>query len=106
MKLGMKIISTFLLLSLVLLAACSTPKSRLSNVSPGMTRDEVIQTLGKPVSTSSGEDVEFLNYILSDGRKKQTYYVRLRQGKVDAAGKVGDYQSSGDPTLQIHVKPR
>ncbi len=105
MELGMKTISA-VVLALVLLSACATPKSRVSDISSGMTRDEVIQTLGKPVSTSAGEDVEFLNYVLSDGHRQQAYYVRLRQGKVDAAGKVGDYQSSGDPSLQIHLKPR
>ena len=101
----MKTTSSFLL-SLILLAGCATKPSPLSKVSPGMTRDEVVQTLGKPVSTSAGEGVEFLNYLLSDGRSKQAYYVRLREGKVDATGKVGDYQSSDDPTVQIHLKPR
>ena len=107
---GMKITSSFLL-SIILLAACATSTSRssssgLKKVSAGMTREEVVQILGKPVSTSSAEDVEFLNYLLSHGRDKQTYYVRLRHGKVDAAGKVGDYQSSEDPTLLIYLKPR
>jgi outer membrane protein assembly factor BamE (lipoprotein component of BamABCDE complex) len=102
----MKTISSFLL-SLILLSACATSStSRLSKVSPGMTREEVVQTLGRPVSTSAGEDVEFLNYLLSDSRGRQACYVRLRHGKVDAAGKVGDYQSSDDPTVQIHLKPR
>jgi len=98
--------NSFLLFSLIFLAACTTSSSRLNNVSVGMARDEVIQKLGKPASTSASKDVEFLNYVFFNGLREQPYYVRLREGKVDAFGKVGDYPSSKDPSVDIHLSPR
>jgi hypothetical protein len=94
------------LIFLVLLGGCATSVSRLDKISMGMTRDEVLQTMGKPTSISTAENVEFLNYVLFNGFREQPYYVRLRQGKVDAFGKVGDFASSKDPTSNIHLKPR
>ena len=57
-----------------------------------MTKAEVVEAMGPPQSTSAKPEVEYLNYRLSSGGMfADDYYVRLRNGKVDAFGTVGDF---------------
>ena len=72
-----------------LLMGCA---SNMNHVSLGMTRDQVIGALGAPSSTSAINNMEYLKYQLcSDWIFPDRYYVRLADGKVDAFGRVGDF---------------
>jgi hypothetical protein len=58
----------------------------------GMTRQEATDVMGSPNSTSEKDAVLFLKYRLTAGLfDTDTYYVRLVDGKVDAYGRVGDF---------------
>ena len=75
----------------LLMIGCSSSK-KMNRISVGMTRDQVIEQMGKPHSTSAKDDVEFLNYKLASGSFfRDDYYVRLVDGQVDAYGRAGDF---------------
>ncbi len=79
------------LLPVLLLVGCATA-SRLNSVRLGMTRDEVVAVAGEPSSTSQMGNEQFLKYQLaSDWIFTDRYYVRLTNGRVDAFGRVGDF---------------
>lgn len=78
-----------LALAAVTLLGCA---SQMNQVRLGMTRDQVISAVGTPSSTSAMENTEYLKYQLcSDWIFTDRYYVRLSDGKVDAFGRVGDF---------------
>lgn len=78
-------------LAALLLLGCGTA-SKLNSVQLGMTRDQVIDAIGTPSSTSQMGDTQYLKYQLcSDWIFTDRYYVRLTGGKVDAYGRVGDF---------------
>jgi hypothetical protein len=80
-----------LLLLVILLAGCGTA-SRLNSVQLGMTRDQVVDVAGTPSSTSQMGNTQYLKYQLtSDWIFTDRYYVRLTDGRVDAFGRVGDF---------------
>lgn len=80
-----------LLLLVILLAGCGTA-SRLNTVQLGMTRDQVVDVAGTPSSTSQMGNTQYLKYQLtSDWIFTDRYYVRLTDGRVDAFGRVGDF---------------
>lgn len=75
----------------LLLLGCATAH-RLNSVRIGMTRDEVVAVAGEPSSTSQMGNEQFLKYQLaSDWIFTDRYYVRLTNGRVDAFGRVGDF---------------
>jgi hypothetical protein len=76
-------------LAAVLLLGCS---SQMNNVKLGMTQDQVVQAVGSPSSTSAMGNILVMKYQLcSDWIFTDRYYVRLTDGKVDAFGRVGDF---------------
>jgi len=78
-------------LAALLLLGCATA-SKLNSVQLGMTRDQVIDAIGAPSSTSQMGETQYLKYQLcSDWIFTDRYYVRLIDGKVDAFGRVGDF---------------
>lgn len=82
------LIGALLILSTV---GCAS-SAKINNVSLGMTRQETVAVMGEPAGTSAKDDVEYLNYRLSRGLfTTEDYYVRLRDGKVDAFGRAGDF---------------
>jgi len=82
------------------LAGCATAH-KMNNLSVGMTKQEVISTMGRPSSTASpGGGQEVLRYHLSatdddayDGRTNE-YYIRLINGRVESYGRMGDFDST------------
>jgi outer membrane protein assembly factor BamE (lipoprotein component of BamABCDE complex) len=88
---------------LLLSVGCAT-SGKMGQVSIGMTRAEVIDALGDPVSTSGTGGTEYLNYHLSETSEdvkyevKKDYYVRLVNGRVDSFGRLGDSDSTQDST--------
>lgn len=106
-----KIISIFCISASLL--GCATA-NKLNAINIGMTKDIVVQTLGEPTSTSAIKNIQYLKYDLSPninfslhGITKQ-YYVRLVNGKVDAFGETGDFDSTKIPetksTINLNVK--
>lgn len=82
----------FTLLGIVLLYGCAASPQKMNNLQLGMSKTEVIDTMGNPVSTSAQQDVEYLKYrFRSDGLFTSEYYVKLQNGKVDSFGRVGDF---------------
>jgi len=102
-------------ISLVLLLilsfyGCATTSS-LNNISLGMTKTDVIKTMGNPNSVSAQDNVEYLKYNLSpairavnDSIHNYDYFVRLVNGKVESYGKVGDFDSTKDQTNIIKLE--
>ncbi len=77
--------------TLALLVGCSTSAKKLAQVSPGMTKAQVISVLGSPESVSGQDDTEFFIYTLSNSWNSplwnEKYYVRFVNGKVVRYGK-------------------
>ncbi len=60
--------------SLLILCGCATTPN-LNSISLGMTKDEVIKTLGNPSSVSAKDNVEYLRYTKSLAFNASTYEV-------------------------------
>jgi hypothetical protein len=96
-----------LILGLVI-AGCAT-SGKINTVNIGMTKDEVITVMGKPVSVSAKGETEYLNYKLSETDDDAfmgwttPYFVRLIDGKVDSFGRSGDFDSTKTPTIKIET---
>lgn len=58
----------------------------MHNIELGMTKPEVLQSMGKPSNSSGSGNEEYLWYIPAN-RFWERYYVHLVDGKVDAYGK-------------------
>lgn len=84
----------FLVLSLatLLLAGCA-PWINIEKISPGMTKAEVFQQMGKPQSASGSGNQEYLWYTPIN-RPWERYYIHLSDGKVDAYGPLGSDQDA------------
>jgi hypothetical protein len=103
---GSLILFCALIIATGLVAGCVT-SSRMNKLSLGMNKAEVVAAMGSPRSTAApGGGIEILRYQLtSDVRKHQTdeYFVRLANGRVESYGKMGDFNSTKDPTLNLNV---
>jgi outer membrane protein assembly factor BamE (lipoprotein component of BamABCDE complex) len=87
----------------------------MNNISLGMTKEEVVSTLGRPVSVSATHGTEYLNYRFSETSDHAfygittRYFVRIVDGKVDAYGRTGDFDSTKTPeqklTIDVKIKP-
>jgi hypothetical protein len=108
----MKILHSLILAGVIALAGCATAP-KMNRLSVGMTKQEVVSTMGQPASTAApGGGVEILRYRLSPTSDHafygitEEYFVRLVNGKVDSYGKMGDFDSTKDPTLNLNIKNR
>lgn len=105
-----KVILTIALITM--LSACGTaPSARKMNaISIGMTKSAVISVMGRPDSTAAKDGVEYMNYRLAtsaldfDESDTSDYFVRFVNGKVDAFGHRGDFDTAGDPIKRIEVQ--
>lgn len=93
--------------------------SELNKISLGMSKSEVIATMGTPSRTSATEGSEFLIYNLVDDVDytpaaiglgmlppkvtKNDYFVKIQNNKVVSYGKVGDFDSTKTPEATINV---
>lgn len=102
----MKIKLVVVFICAALLAGCATA-NKINSINLGMTKEDVIKLMGKPASISAKEGTEYLNYSLSETDTQayygitKPYYVRIIDGKVDAYGRLGDFDSTKNPTIQI-----
>ena len=101
---------SWVLTALCAFAGCGVPPSRTNQLSIGMTKQEAISVMGQPMSTAApGNGVEILRYHLYDAWGtgiQMEYFVRIVNGKVDSYGKVGDFDSTKDPTLDVNIRQR
>ena len=85
---------TFIGLLALVLLGCATAH-KINGVQLGMTKEEILTAIGKPVSISAKDGTEYLNYRFSEtdvhARRGRTtrYFVRLVNGKVDSYGRHG-----------------
>ena len=82
----------------------------MNNLSVGITKAQVIEIMGRPATTAApGAGVEVLRYnlyanVMSAFRVQ--HFVKLVKGKVDSYGKMGDFDSTKDPTYNFNIKNR
>lgn len=97
---------SFFAVAALLLSACATAH-KISALQIGMSKQEVIAVMGPPASTSARGGTEYLNYALSETDDDafrgwtKPYFVRLVNGKVDAYGRMGDFDSTKIPTFRL-----
>lgn len=96
----------FLCFAALALSNCATSASRLSNLRVGMTKPEVIQTLGEPHSSEFRDGVESLLFNLSINRVAEGMFIGVarplnigkRFYKVDLVnGRVRAYYQTPKP---------
>lgn len=97
-----------LLLAITLLApGCMTPTSRLNRISVGMTKEEVTNAIGQPVSTAAQGGAEVFRYHLSTPEQVMwtggynEHFVRFVGGRVESYGRMGDFDSTKNPTVEV-----
>jgi hypothetical protein len=104
----------FLIAIIAFLVGCTTSSDALTELSVGMSKSEVIKLLGKPDSVSAKSGMEYLTYTLRTetsftrntwGYQGQ-YFVRLVNGRVESYGRVGDFDSTKDPTINVNIRNR
>lgn len=86
----------------------------MMHISLGMSKAEVINILGTPDSVSANKGVEYLSYTLRTETSftrntwgyQSNYFVRLVDGKVESYGRVGDFDSTRNPTLDVNIRQR
>lgn len=98
----------------IFLAGCATAH-KINSINLGMPKQEVIKNLGRPVSTSAHNGIEYLNYRFSETDDEAfigvttPYYVRIVDGKVSSYGRMGDFDSTKVPetktTVDLNVNP-
>lgn len=87
-------------LAFLCLIGCAAPVEKITNVSLGMTKQEVIGTMGPPNSTKAKDSTETLVYIHEGTfwtwghgvRPTREYWVRLENGKVTQYGQPSDFK--------------
>ena len=90
------------------LCGCATA-GRINRVSLGMSKEEVIKVMGRPVSTSAEKGTEYLNYKLAETSTDDAYGIStpyavcLRGGKVVSYGRHGDFGTTEQPAQVIKV---
>jgi outer membrane protein assembly factor BamE (lipoprotein component of BamABCDE complex) len=81
-----------LILLVAFLFGCAGTHQKINGLKIGMTKQEVIETIGDPDTTSASGNVEYLKYRINVGLVySDEYLVRLLDGKVDAYGQKGDF---------------
>ena len=81
-------------MSVAFLFGCAGAHSfqKMNHLKIDMTKQEVIEVLGAPDSTSATRKVEYLKYRINTGLfSTAEYYVRLIDGKVESYGEQGDF---------------
>ena len=105
----MKVLPTLILVITTFLVGCATAH-KMNRISIGMNKKQVLSVMGRPTSTASpGGGEEFFRYNLSATSDDayygitDEYYVRLIDGKVESYGRMGDFDSIKNSTLDVNV---
>ena len=106
----MKCLILILITIALILNGCATTWHRTSNLSLGMTKQEVIKAMGRPTSTKAKGNMEVLEYMINPPNApyamaayvtQEQYWVILENGRVTQYGKAGDFRSSERPDILI-----
>jgi hypothetical protein len=87
---------------------CTATAQKTNHLRLGMTKQEVLQVMDNPVSTTARGDVEVLRYELYETRYRAfhdfavPYFIWLKDGRVKAYGKIGDFYV--EPTGVLKTK--
>ena len=120
----MKILITTI--AAVLLMGCATSKSlNLSSISIGMDKQKVITLKGEPFRVAAIDGLEYFIYrgidlnrqnspadllvmpfVLLDGKAALEVFIRFKDGKVEAYGRLGDFDSTKHKELLIKKAER
>jgi hypothetical protein len=98
--------SLLILLACLFFLSCATA-GKMNHLNVGMTEAEVIALLGQPVSISASQDVKYLNYRFSETSDDafigvtSPYFVQIKDGKVSAFGRRGDFGTTSFPSQKI-----
>lgn len=100
----------FLLVTVALIAfsACATGARKINRISLGMTKAQVIDTIGQPDLMRAGDGVEVMEYedsgltTLIPG----TYWVILQGGQVVKYGRAGDFGTALPSTQKVIIENR
>ena len=101
-----KVLALSAIVGLVAIYGCATA-GKINRVRLGMTKEEVIHSIGSPVSVSAQGNTEYLNYALSETGDQafygftRPYFVRVVDGKVESFGRMGDFDSTKTPTVRV-----
>lgn len=76
----------------IFVGGCAGSASMMNSLNVGMTKADVINVLGAPDYTGAKKDTEILCYNLTTGGLfKDSYFVIIKEGKVDRFGRQGDF---------------
>lgn len=105
--------SVLFALSVLLVAGCKSPASRVNQLHTGMTKPQVIELLGEPRSTVAQDNLEILHYRLLRYRPPikvpvhEDYDVCLSLGTVFAFGSPRDLRGLNPPhnekTVNVNI---
>lgn len=89
----------FFIVCLLLTTSCASTQSKLNGLRVGMTKQEVIQEMGDPVTTQADADSETLVYkpnlmAMEGWAFSRQYWVILKDGKVTRYGNAKDLKRS------------
>ena len=127
----MKSISIILMM-VALIAGCAGTASKTNQLSLGMTKAQVIEVMGEPTSSHATDGVEYMVYRLTAGSTAGTnagcaalglitlgiaytkdectggqridYFAQFKEGRLISYGKVGDFNSTKNPALDLNIK--
>jgi hypothetical protein len=90
------------------LSACRVVPPDLSGIEVGMSKSDVIKTMGKPNDFKGiGRSVYFIYHAEGEDLGLITWnsrYIKITDGKVESYGRWGDFDTTKDPTLNVNVK--
>jgi outer membrane protein assembly factor BamE (lipoprotein component of BamABCDE complex) len=94
-----------LALIFALFLGCTSAQKNMNRLSIGMSKSEVIDVMGHPLSTSANQSTEYMIYRSANAGQGWygRHFVRIVDGKVDAFGRQGDFDSTKDPTLNMNI---
>ena len=91
------------------LVGCATTDS-LTQISLGMTKEQVIQRIGSPTSVSAKGNIEIFRYYLYQplgqgmlDTRRTDYFVAFKNGLVESYGKLGDFGTTAQPKEIIEL---
>ena len=107
----MRISALFLFASFLVACVSDKTASRTNLLNIGMTKAQVVSSMGQPTATRAIQNTEILTYIwypcwsetISPGCLPVEFLVRLSDGRLDAYGKTGDFNLSKNPAADLNV---
>lgn len=87
--------------AVVLLSGCAgTPRATTTDLSSGMTRQEVLQKFGKPVNVTMSDGTDYMIYKIHDhayGRDDNAYALGFKDNRLVSVAPLPDDQQEMGP---------